>query len=276
MIFRIHIGPLAALPELDSFTESQRRALVQKLPVRFRIGMHALPAVILVAIGGVGYERFTDVPMLGVMLMIAAPIAAIATRAAIIHRLRQGLRAALKEDEKDHGSIICLGCGYDVSAVEHDACPECGRPVTRPNDSASPRFIDERRRSLRYQATDVVDLTDKFDRIAEHWSPRIVGELNGQHVKVAKFAGPFIWHHHDDADELFYVVRGVLRMQLRMPGQPERELVARKGQFLIVPRGVEHRPIADDECHVMLFEPAGTVNTGTVRNERTVDRPQRI
>jgi mannose-6-phosphate isomerase-like protein (cupin superfamily) len=115
-----------------------------------------------------------------------------------------------------------------------------------------------------------VDVAAKFARFSEHWSPRIVGELNGQHVKLVKFQGEFVWHHHDDEDELFFVHRGRFRMELR-----DRTIELNAGDFLIVPRGVEHRPVADEEVEVMLFEPAGTLNTGNVRNERTVETPAR-
>lgn len=100
----------------------------------------------------------------------------------------------------------------------------------------------------------------------DHWHPRILGELNGQHVKVVKLLGEFVWHHHAHEDELFLVLKGTLRMRLR-----DGEVLIREGEFFIVPRGVEHQPVADDEVHVLLFEPAGTVNTGNVRNERTVE-----
>lgn len=116
-----------------------------------------------------------------------------------------------------------------------------------------------------------VELTAKFATFSEHWSPRIVGELNGQHVKLVKFQGEFVWHHHDDEDELFFVHRGRFRMELR-----DRTIELEAGDFLIVPRGVEHRPVADEEVEVMLFEPAGTLNTGNVRNERTVETPARL
>ena len=116
-----------------------------------------------------------------------------------------------------------------------------------------------------------VSLDEKFATITDHWSPRIVGELNGQHVKLVKFQGAFVWHHHDDEDELFLVHRGRFRMELR---DGDVELGA--GDFMIVPRGVEHRPVAEEEVEVLLFEPAGTLNTGNVRNERTVERPARL
>lgn len=116
-----------------------------------------------------------------------------------------------------------------------------------------------------------INLADAFSRIHDHWKPRIAAELNGQHVKLVKFKGPFVWHHHDHEDEMFLVLRGSFRMELR---DGAVELTA--GEFLVVPRGVEHRPVADDEVDVLLFEPASTLNTGNVRNERTLDTLESI
>lgn len=116
-----------------------------------------------------------------------------------------------------------------------------------------------------------VSLAEKFSAITEHWSPRIVGDLNGQHVKLAKFQGAFVWHHHEHEDELFLVHRGHFRMELR-----DRVVELGPGDMIVVPRGVEHRPVADEEVEVMLFEPAGTLNTGNVRNARTIDEPARL
>jgi len=116
-----------------------------------------------------------------------------------------------------------------------------------------------------------VTLVSKFATFSEHWSPKIVGELNGQHVKIVKFAGEFVWHHHENEDEMFLVHRGRFRMELR-----DRKIELTAGDFLIVPRGVEHRPVADEEVEVILFEPAGTLNTGNVQNERTVAAPARL
>ncbi|MEP7383945.1 MAG: cupin domain-containing protein [Gemmatimonadota bacterium] len=110
----------------------------------------------------------------------------------------------------------------------------------------------------------VVNLADKFSRIDDYWHPRIVGALNGQHVKVAKLLGPFDWHFHAGEDELFLVMRGTLRMELR-----DRTVLIAPGEFFIVPRGVEHRPVADEEVHVVLFEPADTLHTGNVVTEKT-------
>ena len=117
----------------------------------------------------------------------------------------------------------------------------------------------------------VVNLAQKLATFSERWSPKIVGELNGQQVKVVKFLGPFVWHHHEQEDELFYVVKGRFRMEFR-----DRAVLVAAGEFLIVPRGVEHRPVADEEVEVMLFEPASTLNTGNVHNERTVERLERL
>jgi mannose-6-phosphate isomerase-like protein (cupin superfamily) len=116
-----------------------------------------------------------------------------------------------------------------------------------------------------------VRLASKFASFSEHWSPKIVGELNGQHVKAVKFVGEFVWHHHDHEDEMFLVHRGRFRMELR-----DRAIELEAGDFLIVPRGVEHRPVADEEVEIVLFEPAGTLNTGNVQSERTVAEPARI
>ncbi len=116
-----------------------------------------------------------------------------------------------------------------------------------------------------------VNLSDKFARFSAHWEPKIVGELNGQQVKLVKLKGPFVWHRHEHEDELFLVVRGRLRMELR-DGDVELE----QGELLIVPRGVEHRPVAADEVEVLLFEPAGTLNTGNVRDEHTVTTLERL
>jgi mannose-6-phosphate isomerase-like protein (cupin superfamily) len=112
---------------------------------------------------------------------------------------------------------------------------------------------------------DRVNLAGKFSRFTEQWKPKVVVELNGQQVKLVKFQGPFVWHHDDQEDELFLVVKGRFRMEFR-----DRHVWLDEGEFLVVPRGVEHRPVAEEEAHVLLFEPASTLNTGNVRNERTV------
>ena len=109
-----------------------------------------------------------------------------------------------------------------------------------------------------------VNIKEKFALFDEHWSPKIVGELNGQHVKLVKLHGEFVWHHHEQEDELFLVLAARLRMDFR-----DQRVWVEEGEFIIVPRGVEHRPVAEEEVHVMLFEPATTLNTGNVRNELT-------
>jgi mannose-6-phosphate isomerase-like protein (cupin superfamily) len=116
-----------------------------------------------------------------------------------------------------------------------------------------------------------VNLAEKFSLFTDHWQPRVVGELNGQHVKLVKLLGEFVWHHHDHEDELFLVLRGTLRMEF---AGGHRDVAP--GEFIVVPRGVEHRPVAAEEVHVLLFEPASTLNTGNVRDGRTVDRPARL
>ena len=120
---------------------------------------------------------------------------------------------------------------------------------------------------------DKVSLAEKFAAFSERWSPKVVGELNGQQVKLAKLHGAFVWHHHANEDELFLVHRGRLRIELR----DRAPLELGPGDFAIVPRGVEHRPVADQgEVEVVLFEPAGTLNTGNVRSERTVEALDRL
>lgn len=116
-----------------------------------------------------------------------------------------------------------------------------------------------------------INLAEKFALFADHWSPKVVGELNGQQVKLVKFRGEFVWHHHDHEDELFLVVAGSFRMEFR-----DRTVELSAGEFLIVPRGVEHRPVAEEEVQVLLFEPATTLNTGDVRSERTVEQLERL
>ena len=118
---------------------------------------------------------------------------------------------------------------------------------------------------------DKVNLSEKLAKFSDMWMPQIVGELNGQMVKLVKFQGPFVWHHHDEEDELFLVVKGRFRMEFR-----DRHVWLGEGEFLIVPRGVEHCPVAEEEAHVLLFEPTSMLNTGNVRNERTVAHLDRI
>ncbi|HEY7692399.1 MAG TPA: cupin domain-containing protein [Gaiellaceae bacterium] len=116
-----------------------------------------------------------------------------------------------------------------------------------------------------------VDLARKFALVGDPWQPKIVAELNDAYVKVVKLEGEFVWHHHDDEDELFWVVSGRLRMELR-----DGDVVLEPGELIVVPKGVEHRPVAEGETDVVLIEPKSTLNTGNVRNERTVDELERI
>jgi mannose-6-phosphate isomerase-like protein (cupin superfamily) len=116
-----------------------------------------------------------------------------------------------------------------------------------------------------------INLAEKFSLIQEFWKPKVAGGLNGQQVKLVKFKGAFIWHHHAQEDELFYVVKGSFDMEFR-----DKTVSINEGEFIIVPRGVEHRPVAKEEVHVMLFEPASTLNTGNVEDERTVRVPGNI
>ena len=113
-----------------------------------------------------------------------------------------------------------------------------------------------------------INLAEKLSLIDDHWNPRIAGELNGQMVKLVKFQGPFTWHHHENEDEMFFVVKGRFRMDYR-DHDDDREEWIEEGEFIIVPRGIEHRPFAEEECQVLLFEPASTLNTGNVENQFT-------
>ena len=122
---------------------------------------------------------------------------------------------------------------------------------------------------------DKINLSEKLNLINEHWKPHIVGDLNNQQVKLVKFQGPFTWHHHDNEDELFLVVKGRFRMEYR-DGTEDTSIWLEPGEMVIVPRGVEHRPVADEEAHVLLFEPATTLNTGNVENELTVRELARL
>ena len=130
------------------------------------------------------------------------------------------------------------------------------KPKTPPADASAPSAIN---------------LAEKFGMFAAHWSPKIVAALNGQHVKLVKFRGEFVWHQHEQEDELFLVVRGSFQMEFR-----DRTVDVREGEMIVVPRGVEHRPVAPEEVCVLLFEPASTVNTGSAGGERTVAQPDWI
>ena len=116
-----------------------------------------------------------------------------------------------------------------------------------------------------------VNLTEKFSKFSDYWSPKIAGELNDSYVKLVKLKGEFVWHHHEQEDELFLVVKGKLLIKLR-----DQDILLEEGEFVIIPRGVEHLPIAEEEAHVILLEPKSTLNTGNTENERTVANPDRI
>jgi mannose-6-phosphate isomerase-like protein (cupin superfamily) len=116
-----------------------------------------------------------------------------------------------------------------------------------------------------------INIAEKLALFSDHWNPRIIGELNGQQVKAAKLKGEFIWHHHEQEDELFFVVKGILKMEFR-----DRVETIYPGEFIIVPRGVEHKPVADEEVELLLFEPASTRNTGNVQNDLTKNILQKI
>jgi mannose-6-phosphate isomerase-like protein (cupin superfamily) len=116
-----------------------------------------------------------------------------------------------------------------------------------------------------------VNLAKKLAEFDDYWNPRVIGELNGQQVRLAKVKGEFVWHHHQNEDELFLVLEGVLKLELR-----EGAVTLHPGEMYIVPRGVEHRPVAEEEVHLLMFEPESTLNTGNLRNERTVQRLERI
>jgi mannose-6-phosphate isomerase-like protein (cupin superfamily) len=120
-----------------------------------------------------------------------------------------------------------------------------------------------------------INLAQKLSLFTDHYSPKIVGEINDSYVKLAKLQGEFVWHHHEAEDELFYVVKGALRMRVRENGS-EREFLIRSGELIIIPRGVEHLPSAEEETHVMLLEPKSTLNTGNVASERTLRELERI
>jgi mannose-6-phosphate isomerase-like protein (cupin superfamily) len=116
-----------------------------------------------------------------------------------------------------------------------------------------------------------VNLAQKFSLFEEHWSPKIAGEINDSYVKLVKFKGEFVWHHHETEDEMFLVVKGNLVMKLR-----DRDIELKEGEFIIIPHGVEHMPVAKEEVHVLLLEPKSTLNTGNLKNDRTLETLQRI
>jgi mannose-6-phosphate isomerase-like protein (cupin superfamily) len=116
-----------------------------------------------------------------------------------------------------------------------------------------------------------VNLAEKLASFNEYWSPKIAGEVQGMEIKLVKLKGEFVWHQHENEDEMFFVVKGCLLLKFR-----DRDVWLDEGEFLIIPKGVEHLPIAEEEVHVMLFEPKGTLNTGNVQSERTVANPEQI
>jgi mannose-6-phosphate isomerase-like protein (cupin superfamily) len=118
---------------------------------------------------------------------------------------------------------------------------------------------------------EVVKVFDKFELFNQHWTPHVIGELNGQSVKIAKLEGEFVWHHHDHEDELFWVVKGQLKIEFR-----DKALTINENEFVIVPKGVEHKPVAEKEVWVMLFEPKETLNTGNINSEFTVKNLKKI
>ena len=134
------------------------------------------------------------------------------------------------------------------------------------NSCNSPEFV-----LSKFLKMEKVNLAQKLSLFTAHWQPKIVGELNGQMVKLVKFKGPFVWHHHDNEDEMFYVVKGRFDMEFT-----DRTVTVNEGEFIIVPKGVEHRPNAAEEAQVMLFEPSTTLNTGNVENERTLKQLQTL
>ena len=118
---------------------------------------------------------------------------------------------------------------------------------------------------------ELVNLDKKFSLFNEYWKPKLIGELNGQHVKIAKLKGEFIWHQHENEDEMFLIHKGQLTIELR-----NREITLNEGEFFIVPKGIEHKPIAEKEVHLIMFEPAQTLNTGNITNEKTVETVEKI
>ena len=118
---------------------------------------------------------------------------------------------------------------------------------------------------------DKINISEKLSQFKDYYNPRIIGELNNQYIKAVKLKGEFVWHHHDNEDELFLVIQGKLKMEFR-----DKIVEVMPGEFIIVPKGVEHKPVADDEVHLLLFEPASTLNTGNVVNERTREVLEKI
>ncbi|NNF15303.1 MAG: cupin domain-containing protein [Gammaproteobacteria bacterium] len=160
-------------------------------------------------------------------------------------------------------------------AIRSGACPRTTLVAHVPLPVAeTPTNTQVKKRRVVTQASNPVVkvcVEEKLAAFADYWSPRIVAELNDQHIKLVKLHGDFVWHLHEHEDELFYVIKGTLVIELR-----DRNIVLNPGEFVVIPKGVEHRPVARDEVHVMLFEPAGTVNTGNNSGDLTVTEPQHI
>jgi len=119
--------------------------------------------------------------------------------------------------------------------------------------------------------TETVNINEKLSQFSDYWNPKVVGELNGQHVKLVKLHGEFIWHKHENEDEMFFVINGILKIEFR-----DKTVSINPGEFIIVPKGIEHKPIADDEVSIMLFEPDTTLNTGDTRGELTRETLERL
>lgn len=117
----------------------------------------------------------------------------------------------------------------------------------------------------------VINLNQKFQKISRHWDPKLIAELNGQAVKLAKIKGEYVWHHHQNEDEMFLVIFGNLIIKL-----PDKELLLQPGEMVVIPKGIEHCPQAEEECHILMFEPVSTINTGNIINEHTNQNPQKI
>jgi mannose-6-phosphate isomerase-like protein (cupin superfamily) len=140
------------------------------------------------------------------------------------------------------------------------------------------KFTHTQVRQLRLRYTfpmRTINIAQKLSLFSDHFSPKIVGQVNDLHVKITKMKGEFMWHHHDREDEMFLIVKGTLHMKIRENGA-EREELIHPGEFIIIPHGVEHFPFADEEVHMMLIEPKETLNTGNLRNERTLEKLQTI
>ena len=210
---------------------------------------------------------------------IAARLAAAVERWACDRQCRQ-----LKVETQNVNVPACkfyASRGFELGAINRFAYPELPDEIQLlwykrlPTSSGGAMHLKSDDELVALPSHDsrpeAVNVQQKLAQFSDYWSPKIVGELNGQQVKLVKFQGEFIWHRHENEDELFLVVKGRFRMEFR-----NRRVWLDEGEFLIVPRGVEHRPVAEEEVHVMLFEPASTLNTGNARSDRTIAYPERI